>query len=159
MAHFAHLNSDNIVINIIKLDNSQCLDENGNESEAVGIEACEFHFPGKYVQTSYNGNTRGGYAGIGMYYHEEHDIFCKPCPKRFKGYIYNTTTGSWEPPTPEPEHREGIRVLWNPETEQWDELTVEKGVKNPEDTWIWIPEGQLWNIEYANPPEEETPTE
>jgi hypothetical protein len=161
MAHFAHLNSDNIVINVIKLGDDQCLDENGNESEVVGRAVCESHYPGTYVQTSYNGNIRGEYAGIGMYYHEEHDIFCGPCPKGREGYIYNTTTRSWEPPIPEPEHREGIEVRWNPETTQWDELTIEKGEKEENETWIWDPGYQCWDLEIPEPPEEETeaPTE
>lgn len=151
MAHFAHLNSDNIVINVIKVSDEQCLDENGNESEAVGRAVCESHLPGTYVQTSYNGNIRGEYAGIGMYYHPEHDIFIQPCPKGREGYVYDTSNRTWEPPTPAPARREGIEVRWNPETVQWDELTVEKGIKAEEDTWIWDPVYQVWDIEIPEP--------
>lgn len=161
MAHFAQLNSDNIVVNVIKVSNEQCRDENGNESEVIGRSVCESHLPGTYVQTSYNGNIRGEYAGIGMYYHPEHDIFIKPCPKGREGYVYNTSNRTWDPPTPEPNHREGIEVRWNPETTLWDELTVEKGIKAEEDTWIWDPIHQVWDVEVFVPPaeEEETPTE
>ena len=151
MAHFAQLNSDNIVINVIKLSNEQCQDENGNESEVVGRAICESHRPGTYVQTSYNGNIRGQYAGIGMYYHAEHDIFIGRCPRGREGYVYNTTTEMWEPPTPEPEHREGVTVRWNSETTQWDEIVQLKGEKEENETWIWDPVFQCWDTEIPEP--------
>ena len=162
MAHFAHLNSDNIVINVIKVSDEQCLDENGNESEAVGRAVCESHYPGTYVQTSYNKSMRGEYAGIGMYYHAELDIFCGPCPKGREGYVYNITTGGWEPPTPEPAHREGVSVRWNPETVQWDEITqIQEGEPAENEEWVWDSDKQTWELEIPEPPEpeEETPTE
>ena len=65
MAHFAQLDTDNKVINVIVVSNEDILDENGNESEALGIVFCQKFINGTWIQTSYNGNIRGKYAGIG----------------------------------------------------------------------------------------------
>ena len=75
MAHFAQLDSNNHVINVIVVGNDDCLDQNGNECEEVGISFCQkiFKSQGETVwrQTSYNSDGRGfrgNYAGIGMTY-------------------------------------------------------------------------------------------
>ena len=72
MAHFAWLDANNIVYQVSVVDNENVLDENGNESEAVGIAyLTSVHGLGKvWKQTSYNNNpvegaSRGKYAGIG----------------------------------------------------------------------------------------------
>ena len=76
MAHFAELNEHNYVKRIVVIDNSDLLDENGNESEALGIACCnELCGESIWVQTSYNGNMRGKFAGIGDYYDQERDVF------------------------------------------------------------------------------------
>ena len=79
MAHFAQLDENNIVTNVINVNNEDIIDENGNESEELGIQICQSHFPDtRWVQTSYNNNMRNIFAGRGMYYHEEYDIFTYP---------------------------------------------------------------------------------
>lgn len=77
MAHFAELDDANIVTRVIVVGNPDCLDENGNESEAVGIAFCQsITSPdSRWVQTSYNGNIRGKYAGIGDTYDPIADVF------------------------------------------------------------------------------------
>ena len=80
MAHFAQLDENDIVIQIIVVSNQELLDENGNEIEQKGIDFCKNIF-GKdtnWVQTSYNGNFRGHYAGVGWFYDREKDIFVPP---------------------------------------------------------------------------------
>ena len=64
MAHFAELNSDNIVTRVVVIDNNNCLDDNGNESETVGISFCRSLYGNdtNWVQTSYNSSFRGNYA-------------------------------------------------------------------------------------------------
>ncbi len=77
MAHFAKLDENNKVIEVIVVSNDDILDENGDESEEVGIKFCRM-IQGEntnWKQTSYNGNIRGRYAGIGMYYDETIDEF------------------------------------------------------------------------------------
>lgn len=76
MAHFAQLNENNIVTQVIVVDNNNILDDSGNESEIKGIEFCKNLLGGdKWIQTSFNGNFRGVYAGIGYYYDTINDIF------------------------------------------------------------------------------------
>ena len=64
MAHFAEIDENNIVKQVIVVNNNELLD-NGVESETKGIEFCQSLFGGTWVQTSYNGNFRGPFAGIG----------------------------------------------------------------------------------------------
>ena len=80
MAHFAQLDDNNQVIHVSVLNNSVILDEDGNESEAVGIAFCKsLYGPStRWVQTSYNGSLRGCYAGIGYTYDEQADEFIPP---------------------------------------------------------------------------------
>lgn len=80
MAHFARLGERNIVVEVLVIANTDCLDENGNESEAVGIAYCKslFGADSKWVQTSYNNNMRGVYASVGFCYDETNNVFFDP---------------------------------------------------------------------------------
>jgi hypothetical protein len=80
MAHFAWLDDNNTVYQVSVVDNVNLLDENGNESEAVGIAyLTQVHGAGKtWKQTSYNGNFRSKYAGIGDIYDAVNDVFVAP---------------------------------------------------------------------------------
>ena len=77
MAHFAKLDENNKVIEVIVVSNQDILDENGNESEEIGIEFCRMIQGSNtnWRQTSYNNTFRCRYAGIGMYYDEINDEF------------------------------------------------------------------------------------
>ena len=81
MAHFAKLNSDNEVVHVSVVDNWNCVDGSGNEVEAIGIAFLQnVHGvePGiTWKQTSYNGNIRKNYAGIGMTYDAGRDAFVR----------------------------------------------------------------------------------
>lgn len=67
MAHFAQLDTDNKVVNVMVVADEHILDNEGKESEEVGIAFCHNLLPSahKFVQTSYNNNMRGKFAGIG----------------------------------------------------------------------------------------------
>lgn len=78
MAHFAELDENNIVTRVIVVHNNELLNENGMESEQKGIDFCVAHYGGTWIQTSYNGNFRGVYAGIGFTYNEALDEFIAP---------------------------------------------------------------------------------
>ena len=70
MAHFAQLGENNVVLQVIVISNNDIKDEQGNESEQVGIDFCKSLF-GKdtnWVQTSYNRNFRKNFAGPGHTY-------------------------------------------------------------------------------------------
>ena len=78
MAHFAELDENNIVTRVIVVHNNELLDENGIELEQKGIDFCVAHYGGTWIQTSYNGNFRGSYAGIGYIYDKTLDEFIAP---------------------------------------------------------------------------------
>lgn len=76
MAHFADLDDNGYVLRVVVVANEDILDENGEESEAIGVHFCRRILGGdNWVQTSYNANFRGKYAGIGDYYDPERDEF------------------------------------------------------------------------------------
>jgi hypothetical protein len=79
MAHFAWLDANSTVTQVSVVDNVNLLDENGDESEAVGIAyLTSVHGEGVWKQTSYNANFRGKYAGIGDFYDADLDEFVTP---------------------------------------------------------------------------------
>jgi len=98
MAHFAQLDANSIVQRVIVVDNDNILDSDGNESEAVGIAYCQTLLGADttWRQTSYNGNFRKNYAGIGYRYDADLDAFIAPQP--FPSWSLNTTTCQWEAP-------------------------------------------------------------
>ena len=124
MAHFAQLNSKNVVISVIVVDNKNLLDENNQEQEFIGIEYCQNLF-GSYTnwkQTSYNSSIRKNYAGIGMFYHEHYDAFLHQCP--YDSWILNEDTLEWGAPIPKPELTEEEiqqrkEYIWNDEDQTW----------------------------------------
>lgn len=77
MAHFAQLDENNNVIQVIVVNNDAIKDENNQEKESIGIAFCQSLFGAdtKWVQTSYNGKIRGQFAGLGMKYDQEKDEF------------------------------------------------------------------------------------
>lgn len=85
MAHFAELDENNLVLRVVVVDNSNVLDEFGAESEQVGIQYLHgiLGSDARWVQTSYNGNFRKRYAGIGFTYDPIADEFVTPWPEEF----------------------------------------------------------------------------
>ena len=70
MAHFAKLDANNIVTQVIVVSNDDTADSSGIETESIGVAFCQklVGADTNWKQTSYNGNIRGNYAGIGMTY-------------------------------------------------------------------------------------------
>jgi hypothetical protein len=124
MAHFAQLDENNTVINVVKVADHVIVDENGNESEELGVLYLKSTIPGNYkwVQTSYNNNIRFRYAPIGGFYHEELDAFFYPKP--FHSWTINEEEYGWSPPVPRPAEQEGFRLEWNEETLSWDYIEL-----------------------------------
>jgi hypothetical protein len=77
MAHFAQLDKDNKVIQVVVIDNSVTYKADGTEDESLGVAFCQqlFGADTKWVATSYNANKRGIFAGIGDSYDAENDTF------------------------------------------------------------------------------------
>lgn len=81
MAYFAELDNKNVVIRCISVADKDCLDSAGNESEEVGVAFCKALFGGvAWKQTSYTNRIRLNFAGIGMVYHPERDVFVAAPP-------------------------------------------------------------------------------
>ena len=117
MAHFAQLDSNNVVIQVIVVDNKDTADAFGVEKEHIGAAFCERVLGGNWKQTSYNGNKRKNYAGIGYTYNAGLDAFVPPKP--FASWVLNDTTAQWESPTPMP--TDGKRYGWDEATTSWVE--------------------------------------
>tara|TARA_R110002073_G_scaffold248140_1_gene411120 strand:- start:33 stop:401 length:369 start_codon:yes stop_codon:yes gene_type:complete len=117
MAHFTKLDENNIVIDIVKIDNSVMLNNDGTESEEKGKDFLNNLFgEATWVQTSYNNNFRKQYAGIGYTYDLTNDVFIIP-----QG-VYNSWTldsnFNWQPPVPKPDSEDIYD--WNEDTLTWD---------------------------------------
>ena len=121
MAHFAQLNDENLVTQVIVVANEDTADQNGVENEAIGIEFCTNLLGGRWVQTSYNANIRKNYAGIGYKYDATLDAFIPPQP--FESWTLNEETAQWESPTPYPD--DGKRYSWDEATTSWVEIVEE----------------------------------
>ena len=116
MSHFAQINQNNIVTQVIVAE------QDFIDSGVVGD-------PSTWIQTSYNtyggqhklGGTplRKNYAGIGYTYDESRDAFIPPKP--FNSWVLNETTCLWDAPTPMPE--DGKPYRWDEDTTSWIEIT------------------------------------
>ena len=80
MSHFAKLDENNVVIQVIVVDNKDTADASGVEKEYIGAAFCERLLGGTWKQTSYNGNFRKNYAGLGYTYDSVRDAFIPPRP-------------------------------------------------------------------------------
>lgn len=130
MAHFAKLDENNIVTQVIVVDNKDITDPfTGQEDEILGIAFCKKLLGGNWVQTSYNNNLRVRYAGIGYSYNRALDAFVPPKP--FESWVLNNETADWESPVgsaPELTAKEteaGSRYEWDEENTQWNLITPE----------------------------------
>lgn len=79
MAHFARVNDNNEVLEVIVISNGDCGGGEFPQSEPIGQEfIASLGIGGTWLQTSYNGNFRGRYAGPTMFYAPDIDEFVYP---------------------------------------------------------------------------------
>ena len=136
MAHFAQLDDNNVVTQVIVVGNSDTADVNGVESENIGVAFCQSLLGADttWKQTSYNANMRGNYAGIGMKYMSgvatlgvgSTDVFISEQP--YASWTISTTEAQWEAPITQPtltdEQREaGSYYTWDESAYQADNST------------------------------------
>ena len=107
MAHFAKINENNIVEQVIVL--GEVTETEGQEyiQNVLGLE-------GRWLQTSYNNNIRYNFAGIDFTYDETNDAFIAPKP--FNSWILKEDF-RWHPPIDQPE---GQGWYWDEDTLQWN---------------------------------------
>ena len=140
MAHFAQLDENNVVTQVIVVSNDDCSDSNGTESESIGVAFCQKLLGAEtnWKQTSYNENMRGNYAGIGYTYMENvatlgvgsTDIFIAPQPHA--SWTVGVATASWYPPAnpgsqpalTDEEREAGKYYVWNESNYQSDPATA-----------------------------------
>ena len=97
MAHFAKLDENNVVTQVIVVDNKDITDPHtGQEDEILGIAFCKKLLGGNWKQTSYNNNMRKRYAGIGYSYNAALDAFVPPQPHA--SWTLDNDTADWVSP-------------------------------------------------------------
>jgi len=116
MAHFAELDDNNVVKRVIVVANKDTSDADGFEKAHIGVGNLEKLLGGTWVQTSYNGNIRKHYAGIGYTYDVNRDAFIPPQP--YPSWSLDADC-NWQPPVPMPS--DGSFYAWNEEAQQWDQ--------------------------------------
>jgi len=114
VAHFAEIDANNVVLRVIVIDNKDTSDANGVEKEHIGAAFCERLFGGTWKQTSYNGNIRKHYAGIGYAYNSVRDAFIPPQP--YQSWTLDDDA-NWQPPVAMP--TDGQMYTWDEATTSW----------------------------------------
>ena len=126
MAHYALLDENNIVTQVIT-----GIDENITQTDTDGTqvggstEAWETFYATKpwlnaagCKRTSYNGNIRKNYAGIGYTYDLVRDAFIAPKP--YASWILDEETCQWKAPKEYPS--DGKFYIWNESSQNWEEI-------------------------------------
>ena len=142
MAHFAKLDANGIVEQVIVVSNDDTKDNSGTEVEAIGVAFCQKLMGGStnWKQTSYNENIRGNYAGIGFTYMTNvatlgvgsTDIFISQ--QEHASWAIGVNTAQWYPPTnpgdapalTDAERDAGKQYVWNESNYQ----------SNPSTAWV-----------------------
>jgi hypothetical protein len=115
MAHYAFLDENNIVTEVIVGINETELIEGKHPEIWYG------DFRGQVCKrTSYNGNYRKNYAGIGYTYNENLDAFIPPKP--YDSWLLNEETALWEPPVAYPNDKK--HYYWNEENISWQLIDI-----------------------------------
>jgi hypothetical protein len=111
MAHYAFINENNIVTEVIVgIDETELID-------GLDPESWYSEFRGQTCKrTSYNGNIRKNYAGIGFTYDIELDAFISPKP--FESWILNEESCQWGAPIDKP--ADGFTYYWNEQESNWE---------------------------------------
>lgn len=116
MAHFAELDNDNVVLRVVVISNEDTSDgQTGEEVESIGAAFCRRLFGGNWKQTSYNGNFRKRYAGVGYTYDSALDAFISPQP--YPSWVLSPKTVDWEAPVPYP--TDDKSYYWDEATLSW----------------------------------------
>jgi len=146
MAHYAKLGLNSKVLGVHAVDDKDCLDADGVEDEEVGRVFLErlHHWP-FWKQTSRNTRRgkhytdetlsadqskalRGNYAGQGMIYDDDNDLFIEKKP--YASWVLNTTTVRWQSPIGDAPAVTAEQLAansfyaWNEDTQAWDLTTL-----------------------------------
>lgn len=125
MAHYAYLDSNNIVTMVVVGKDENDLP--GNWEQYYGAKRTSYNTKGGiYYDPRTNSPTedqskafRKNYAGVGYYYDETRDAFIPP--KSFNSWILNENSCDWEAPIPYP--NDGKIYIWDEDTLSWEEIS------------------------------------
>jgi hypothetical protein len=111
MGHYAFLDQNNVVTEVITgIDETELI-------EGLDPETWYSNFRHQVCKrTSYNGNIRKNYAGIGYSYDEARDAFIAPKP--FESWLLNEDTCQWQAPVDYPS--DGLTYIWNENQIDWE---------------------------------------
>lgn len=116
MAHFAKLDENNIVLEVLVVDNREIIRDDVQEDEQLGIELLKGIFENSnWKQTSYNSQFRKNYAGIGYSYDETADAFIPPKP--YPSWVLDENDYQWKFPIPHPD--DNLFYVWDEDTVGW----------------------------------------
>jgi len=140
MAHFAKLDENNVVTNVITFSNDE-VNANGGELSVQAENFVSARHPGTWKQTSYNNNFRKQYAGIGYVYDSSKDKFLLPQP-----YTSWSLDGNddWQAPVAEPNTKvfdanTSIYIYkWKESTQEWIGILTTR-------YFTWDPNILQWN--------------
>lgn len=137
MAHFAQLDENNLVIQVMAVNNDVIVDGNGVEQESIGLAFLQglFGSDTNWKQTSYNKNIRKNYACVGFTYDTARDAFIPQQP--FESWSINEETCLWQAPIDQPsltEAQEQAGTYYG-----WDEDAYQADTSNPKTAgWVLI---------------------
>ena len=116
MAHFAQINENNIVTEVIVVSNEKCGNVDFPDSEPIGQAfLVSIGLEGSWKQTSYNDNFRVRYAGLNYRYDAIRDAFISPQP--YLSWIFDESTLDWKAPIPYPDDENNY--YWDETTTEW----------------------------------------
>ena len=130
MAHYALINKDNIVVQVIT-----GVDENITQTDSDGTvvggtsEAWEQFYASQpqfagltCKRTSYNRNIRANYASVGGKYDPDFNVFI--APQIYPSWKLNYTTFQWEAPVARPDEVEGFIWRWSEINKEWIQIEI-----------------------------------
>ena len=137
MAHFAKLDANNVVEQVIVVSNDDIKDNSGTEVESIGVAFCQklLGASTNWKQTSYNNNFRGNFAGIGFTFMTNvatsglasTDVFLSQQP--YPSWSLGVTTCAWIPPIPRPGISSTAAI--DGYFYQWDEAAYQADTGSP----------------------------
>jgi hypothetical protein len=118
MAHFAQIDENNKVTQVVVTDNNH---PDGDEGYQFLVDS----LGGTWIKTSYNSGIRKRFAGVGMTYDATKDEFIPIKP--FPSWHWSDEEDGWAPPVPMPQEREDAKTLWNEESQSWQYISRKTG--------------------------------
>jgi len=119
VSHYAQLNDENVVIQVIVVDDSNAKNLSGEVDEEVGIQYCQNLLGGYWKRCSKDGDFyyRKNHPDKNYTYDAAHDAFIPPKP--FASWVLNDKA-QWEAPVAMP--TDGKMYSWDEEQKQWAEV-------------------------------------